>query len=221
MMTGSRRYRFLLFTLIFILAGSAFAGWCPETDLDENCQVGLNDLVILTHQWLNIDSCEETDNCADFDNSNNINFADFSFLAEQWAENGNYLFINEFMASNNSDSGINDPYGDYDDWIEIYNSGDMPVDLAGMYLTDTLANPTKWQIPSGSPSQTTVPAHGFVIIWADEEAAEGPLHANFKLSGSGEDLGLFYTDGVTAIDTVVFGEQTTNMAYGRDPMHNR
>ena len=51
-----------------------------------------------------------------------------------------------------------------------------------MYLTDDLANPTKWRIPSGYSSQTTMPAGGFVVFWADEEPAEGPLHANFKLS---------------------------------------
>ena len=173
MMTSRREYCFSFFAVIFILAGSAFAGWCPETDLDENCQVDLNDLVILTHQWLNIDLCEETDNCADYDNSNNINFADFSFLAEQWAENGNFLFINEFMASNSSSSGIQDPQNDYDDWIEIYNAGNTAINLAGMYLTDNLANPTKWQIPSDSPSLTTVPAGGFVVFWADEEPADG------------------------------------------------
>ena len=107
------------------------------------------------------------------------------------------LFINEFMASNSSESGIKDPQNGYDDWIEIYNLGDTAVNMAGMYLTDDLANPTKYHIPSGYSSQTTIPAGGFVVFWADEETAEGPLHANFKLSGSGEEIGLFDTDGVT------------------------
>lgn len=31
------------------------------------------------------------------------------------------LVINEFMASNGGT--LTDPQGDYDDWIEIYNSG--------------------------------------------------------------------------------------------------
>jgi hypothetical protein len=217
MMASRRRYRFLLSAVIFILAGSVFAGWCPEADLDENCQVNLNDLAILTHQWLNVELCEETDNCADFDDSNSIDFADFSFLADQWGENGNLLFINEFMASNSSASGIHDDQNEYDDWIEIYNFSDANIDLAGMYLTDDLANPTKFHIPTGYPSQTTIPAYGFRVFWADEETADGPLHTNFKLSGSGEEIGLFYTDGVTQIDAVVFGEQTTNIAYGRDP----
>jgi hypothetical protein len=90
------------------------------------------------------------------------------------------------MASNNSASGFHDPAGDYDDWIEIYNFSDIPFDLAGMYLSDNPDDPTKWRFPSGYPSQTTVPAGGFVIIWADDESSEGPLHTNFKLSADGE-----------------------------------
>jgi hypothetical protein len=86
-----------------------------------------------------------------------------------------------------------------------------------LYLTDNLDDPTKWQIPSGYSSQTTVPADGFVVFWADEDTTDGPLHANFKLSAGGEEIGLFDTDGSTPIDAIVFGAQTTNISYGRDP----
>lgn len=86
-----------------------------------------------------------------------------------------------------------------------------------MYLTDNLGNPTKWQIPAGYPAQTMVPAGGFLVIWADEDTQDGPLHADFKLSAGGEHIGLFDADGATPIDTVIFGEQTANIAYGRYP----
>ena len=39
------------------------------------------------------------------------------------------LVINEFMASN--DSIIQDPQGQYEDWVEIYNYGTGAIDLAG------------------------------------------------------------------------------------------
>ena len=55
------------------------------------------------------------------------------------------LRITEFMASN---SGVVlDAQGDDSDWIEVYNSGADPVDLAGLYLTDDDADLTKWQFP--------------------------------------------------------------------------
>ena len=55
------------------------------------------------------------------------------------------MVINEVLASNGHT--LTDPQGQYDDWIELYNQGDAPVNLAGMYLTDDPAEPTKWQFP--------------------------------------------------------------------------
>jgi len=214
-------YRFFLPAVICILAGSAFAGSCPDADLDGDCWVTLTDLKIFTLQWLNPEMCNEEGICADFVAPVGIDFMDFSVLANDWLVRGTpTLVINEFMASNNSDSNIHDPYGDYDDWIEIYNNSDANIDLGGMYLTDDLGNPTKWQIPTGYPSETTVPADGFIVFWADDETTEGHLHTNFKLSGSGEEIGLFDTDGNTPIDTIAFGEQATNISYGRYPDAN-
>jgi hypothetical protein len=49
------------------------------------------------------------------------------------------IYINEFLASNSV--GITDEVGDLEDWIEIYNSNSVPVDIGGMYITDDLLNP--------------------------------------------------------------------------------
>jgi hypothetical protein len=127
------------------------------------------------------------------------------------------LVINELMASNSSDGGFADPQGDYDDWIEIYNFGSAAIDMGGMYLTDDLSEPTIWRIPNNLPTETTIPAHGYLIIWADDDTGVGPLHAGFSLSKDGEQIGLFASDGSTIIDTIEFGEQFTNTSYGRYP----
>ena len=42
--------------------------------------------------------------------------------------------ISEFMAAN--ETTLADEDGDFSDWIEISNSADQPLDLAGYYLTD-------------------------------------------------------------------------------------
>ncbi len=133
-------------------------------------------------------------------------------------QTGIALTINELMASNSST--IQDPQGQYDDWVEICNFGSEAINIGGMYLTDDLANPTKWQIPTDRPAETTVPAHGYLLIWADEDTSDTGLHANFKLDTMGEELGLFGTspsgmDGMTLIDCVVFGEQTADISCGR------
>jgi hypothetical protein len=59
----------------------------------------------------------------------------------------NGLVINEFMADNERTVEDPDEAGEYADWIELYNGTDEPVTLSGLFLTDDLAEPTKWQIP--------------------------------------------------------------------------
>lgn len=123
------------------------------------------------------------------------------------------LFINEFMAANSST--IADEAGDYDDWIELYNASSDALELSGIYLTDNLAVPNKWVLPD-----TTVPARGFLLIWADDEAEEGPLHANFNLAAAvGEQIGIYSSYGgrVRIVDTLSFGPQHRDTSYGRLP----
>jgi hypothetical protein len=125
-------------------------------------------------------------------------------------------FINEFMASN--DYGPVDENGEHDDWIEIYNPNDYDIDLAGSYITDEIGDSTMttWQIPTGFV-ETVIPAQGFLVLWADKEPEQGPLHVNIKLSGGGEDIALTNSDGVTIIDQLTYDEQTTDISYGRIP----
>ena len=72
------------------------------------------------------------------------------------------LTINEFMADNGST--IADENGDFDDWIEIHNAGNVPVDIGGYFISDDAAEPTAWQIPNVNPSLTTIPAGGFLLL---------------------------------------------------------
>ena len=123
------------------------------------------------------------------------------------------LVINELMADNGAT--VADPQGHYDDWIEIYNSGPGTVDLGGMYITDDLLNPTQWQFPAG----TVLGQDSYLLVWADEDILDNPsgLHANFKLSAGGEQIGLYSTNGTTLIDSISFGNQTEDVSYGRFP----
>lgn len=122
------------------------------------------------------------------------------------------VVINEFMASNNAT--IRDPAGEPDDWVEIYNTSATPIRLAGFFLTDNLANPTKWQFPDA-----TLAAKSFMLLWADDQSAQGSVHMPFKLSADGEQLGIFAPQslGNAPIDTLSFGVQTTDISRGRRP----
>jgi hypothetical protein len=128
---------------------------------------------------------------------------------------GSTLVINEIMASNNT--FVADPQNEYDDWIELYNTGAEPVDVAGMYVTDDFSEPTRWRFPSGHPELTQIAPGGFLLLWIDGDTADPGLHAGFNLSADGEEIGLFDADGVTLLDSVSFGPQRVDQSYGRYP----
>ena len=133
----------------------------------------------------------------------------FVYLVEETLT-GNGVVINELLASN--DNGATDEAGDHEDWIELYNNNDFEVDLSGFFLSDNPDDLQKWAINDG----TIIPGNGYLIIWADEDGSEAPLHANFKLSASGETL-IFSDAAGNALDQVTFGEQNTDVAYARNP----
>lgn len=122
------------------------------------------------------------------------------------------LKINEFMADN--ETTITDPQGEYDDWVEIWNGGDQAVNLGGMYLTDDLTEPDKWAFPD-----TVIEAGEFLLVWADDDEGDTGLHATFKLSASGEEIGLFRQEAgfMALLDSVIFGIQSADVSYGRYP----
>lgn len=133
-------------------------------------------------------------------------------ITENVRKSSSPLFINELMASNSST--IQDESGSYPDWLEIYNSGDTQVNMSGYYLTDDLSEKDKWAFPD-----TTIPPKGFLLVWVDNDEEEGPMHASFNLRKAGEDAGLFKDESgsLVTVDAFTFGEQTTDVSYGRQP----
>ncbi len=121
------------------------------------------------------------------------------------------LVINEFMASN--DTTVADQDGEFEDWIELYNNSSSSIDLSGYFLTDDQEDLTQWSFPAG----TQIEANGYLIIWADDDEDQAGLHANFKLSASGETLTLLHAIDTSIVDQVTYEEQTTDISYGRIP----
>ena len=119
------------------------------------------------------------------------------------------LVINEFMASN--ETTVTDQDGEYDDWIELYNNSDEDISLSGYFLSDDGDDLSLWAFPD-----TTISANGYLIVWADKDEDQVGLHADLKLSSSGETLYLSNSD-TTIVDEVSFGEQTDDISYGRYP----
>lgn len=147
--------------------------------------------------------------------------AEYEFYSFPVASTTGEIVINEIMAKNAS---YTDPFGEFDDWVELYNPNNYPVDIGGMYMTDNhYANGiTAWtQIPTGQPAITTIPANGYLIVWFDEDLDQGPLHINDKLGGGADGVYLISSDGQTLIDSYVWTEATDlnvdDRSIGRSP----
>ncbi len=128
----------------------------------------------------------------------------------QTAQQGEVV-LNEFLAVNQNDT--TDENGAHEDWIEIYNRTPNPLNLFGLYLSDTYANLTKYSFPETSVIQP----NDYLMIWADEDnATTGDLHCNFKLSANGEALYLSNALG-NILDSVSFGGQAADRSMARCP----
>ena len=124
------------------------------------------------------------------------------------------IIINELMAKNELDA--QDEAGDHHDWVEFYNPGEQPQNLAGMFLTDDEQRPQKWMIP-GHTEETIIPAKGHVVLFLDGHPETGVLHGNFKLSRKGESLLLFDADGTSLVDRVTFPALPADISWARVP----
>ena len=120
------------------------------------------------------------------------------------------LLINEFMASNSST--VSDEYGEYDDWVEIYNPTGDEVWLGDLFLSDHAGDPGKYRLPGES-----LQPGGYVLLWLDGQPEQGEAHAPFRISSSGEQIRLSGrpSQGYPVLDSLTFGPQESNIAMGR------
>ncbi len=127
------------------------------------------------------------------------------------AEPAHAVLLNELCADN--EEILENPHvpGSFDDWIEILNPADEDLDLGGFRLADALDPGGTWTFPPGS----IIPAGGFLLVHADARAAElGGLHASFKLSAKGEEVGLFAPDG-SLLDAYAYADMGEDLSHGR------
>jgi CotH protein/lamin tail-like protein len=98
------------------------------------------------------------------------------------------------------------------DFVELYNSDQLPVALGGLFLSDAAGSPAR--NPIGPLS--FIAGSGFAKFIADGNPGQGPDHLNFKLS---PDVGLILLSApdLTTIDCVVYSSQRTDISQGRSP----
>lgn len=125
----------------------------------------------------------------------------------------NNIVINEISTR---PSTVLDNAGEAEDWIELFNEGSEAVNLAGLYLTDNLVMPTKYQLP---PNVGILQPGEYKILWADDDLTQGTDHLGFKLSSDGEAVGLYQKLGnqIHALDEYVYSAQQIDGSFSRVP----
>lgn len=145
-----------------------------------------------------------------------------AFAGGGWSYNlypGNFIgdvVINEFLAANTGTNGLKDEDGELQDWIELHNRSAGSVNLNGWSLTDDPQQPELWMLPA-----VTLGPNQYLIIYASGKdrspANGGNLHTSFKLTTSGEYLGLFnanFPREAAAQFLPAYPEQRPDISYG-------
>ena len=96
-----------------------------------------------------------------------------------------------------------------EDFVELYNPQELPVDLSNLYLTD---NPVTQPAKQKLGPLSFIPPNGYAVFVADDVNVPG--HLDFKLSADREFIGLFDAE-LNEIDNVLYCSQTTDVSQGR------
>lgn len=120
------------------------------------------------------------------------------------------IFINEVM-SDNSGSHLDPDNNRSVDWVELYNSTDSTIDVAGMYLSDDQNEPDMFRIPDS----TYIDGNGYLIIYCDLLNETGlAIHTNFALNRKGEEVRL-YDANLNPVDWMEFSAMGQDRSFGR------
>ena len=123
------------------------------------------------------------------------------------------ICINEISAAN--DIYVND-YGKRADWIELFNRGQEPVDVAQWFISDDEKDATKYQIGASDQANTIIQPNGHLVIWCDGKSSESQLHLPFKLKNESSILILQSPDGEWK-DSVRYDTHSSKETVGRFP----
>ncbi|HRH70613.1 MAG TPA: chitobiase/beta-hexosaminidase C-terminal domain-containing protein, partial [Flavobacteriales bacterium] len=116
------------------------------------------------------------------------------------------LVINELQAANRHTHEA--PDGSTPDWIELYNSGDGAVDIAGMRF----AVAGRQHVVEGS---LTVAPGEHRLLWFDGHPERGPDHIGYRLPRKGGTLLLIAADGLTIQDLFTYPAMAGDLSVGR------
>lgn len=198
---------------------STAEGWTFEVELDADGEISTHDLAYVGgnghgHAWeqkLPLNGAEDVfwrAHSTDPEGGEQFSPCDWSRVWNTLADSP--FLINEVMPINNG--FCTDEYGNTGDWVELINGGDVPANTSGLHLSNRLMEPGRWPLPS-----VTLEPGQHLLIWCDDATDAGPLHTNFNLSGSEDEVFLSVQDeGLwRVVDLIEWTEALPDFSLGR------
>jgi len=149
---------------------------CPIADINGDCQVTLDDLKLLSEQWLSV--CSGNPDCADIVSPVGVDLRDFAALAADGNHKVGPVVINEIHYDP-------DVKTDLAEFVELYNVTDEPVNVSGWYFSNGIS--------FTFPGNSFIPPNGFVVI--AQNAAK--FQAKFGFAPTGQFEGKLSNEGET------------------------
>ncbi len=180
--------------------------------INQNLIADSENNTILSSKELSMEVSELVSKVSGREKGHDLGYHQHSSLSIEKLNDDVFVKINEIMSSNKST--VIDEDGDHSDWIELYNHGEVPVNLLGFGLSDNKDIPFRWIFPD-----TTILPNSFLLIWAsgkDKKITGSPIHTNFSINAAGEEI-LFTSPANILIDEYAALAIPSNYSYGRQP----
>ena len=135
--------------------------------------------------------------------------------AQSWiAEQPDAIRMNELLCQNITFN--HDEFGEYDDWIELFNASAETIALDGYFLTDDSVNWNKFPLPNVS-----IPGNSFMVFWMDNDPETGVYHGTFSHS-QGETISLLkqINNQPVFIESVLLDSCMEDQSHSRNPYDN-
>ena len=177
-------------------AGYRFVGWKSS---DDKCVSGKMEYEMPSTGTINLTAVWEK---ADADKLSD--FADAPIKINELSA-GNDMLVNELFKK--------------DDWVELYNTTDIDLNVNGLYISDNANKPTKYQIAAPDDVAAIIPAHGHLIVWCSKRDAQSQIHANFKLANDEGSLVLISSSDEFVANNPTYFEANPQMKEFADTLH--
>lgn len=190
-------------TTVLLAFCTIVQGECPPGDFNRDSRVDAADLLLFAADWLT-----GLESSADLAGDPNVDARDLAVFASHWQQVDCPIVINEVLAHAHDAAS---------DWIEFHNTGTIPVNIGGWFLSDSDTDLEKYQIPAG----TIVKPNGYLVLYETTHFGnpyDPGVREVFAFTENGEGAYLYSGDDDVFPDCLIseeFGASETSYSFGR------